>query len=151
MQSDMNFFSWKVSKWVLFLSMIIKNFCLLSLILFAGNRLALANILGNVVCPTIDEVKTGEFKHWLALNINSDEPASLEEIAKFKKLTRHFSGAQWSSDYLYGFGRCTYGANMEVYLASDQIPLLTRPIKEPWHWNGVVASCLGTIRDCVFS
>lgn len=123
---------------------------ILIIILFTSSSVVVANVLGERVCPSVETVKAGNFNHWLALNIDSDEPASFAAIEKFKKRVRAFSGAQWSSEYLFGFGRCNYGADMQVYLASDQITLSIRPQKKPWQWDGIVANCLGTIQDCAF-
>lgn len=103
------------------------------------------------LCPSVDAVKASNARQWLALNINDDEPVSPEELKQFLATVHHFAGAGWSQDYEYGYGRCYYDSESEVYVASYNNPVPTRPTLRPWLWDGVVANCRsGSIAECAF-
>lgn len=102
-------------------------------------------------CPDISSIKKGSYQGWLPLNNLDDEPATPEEIVKFERTLKNFTGAEWSEDYQYGFARCNYNSKIEVSLASNNFPLYSRPYGPHWTWDGVVARCLSSsLFDCIF-
>jgi len=109
------------------------------------------------LCPDISSIKAGNFQGWVALNNLDDEPASAEDIAVFKNTIGSFVSAEWSADYLYGFGRCDYTSDIEVSLASSTLPLFIQPSdKKHWSWDGIVAHCpkadhAPQLTDCKFN
>lgn len=103
------------------------------------------------LCPDVSQVKAGNFQGWFPLNNLDDEPASPKEIRRFKKTVTGFSGAEWSLDYAYGYGRCNYDSEIEVSLASDTLPIYDRPTSENWVWDSIVARCRSSwIAGCKF-
>src|SRR6185312_2148137 len=109
------------------------------IIIFASLTAGLAQAA--VVCPSVDILKQSNAQQWLALNFNSDEPATPEDIDDFLKTLRGFTDAVWSEDYEYGYGRCYYDSDAEVYIASYHNPVPTRPTLRPWVWDGRIARC----------
>lgn len=104
-----------------------------------------------LVCPDIASIKNGKLHGWHAINNLDDEEATVHEIVEFERTVQHFSGAEWSKDYLFGPGRCNYESDIEVSLASYTIPIEKRPQGPHWSWDGIVAHCDSpSIFDCYF-
>lgn len=81
-------------------------------------------------CPTVDEIKAGNFKGWQAFGLDSGEPASSEELDDFKSSIATFQSAAWMPDAPEGSAQCYYGTAEDpyenVYLAkTNQGPDLT--------------------------
>lgn len=106
------------------------------------NSVALAE-----TCPDVNNIKAGNFNGWQALNVNSDTPASQDDIAIFKKQIQDFYQAEWSEDF-EGNGHCYYTGYLEVLLAKDTA---APKISSYWQDTGVVLRCKsGSVKDCEF-
>lgn len=98
-------------------------------------------------CPDVASIKAGNFDGWQALNANSDNPASKNDIDIFKKQIQDFYQAEWSEDF-EGNGHCYYTGYLEVLLAKD-----TPAPKISAHWQdlGIVLRCKsGSVKVCEF-
>lgn len=106
------------------------------------NSVALAE-----TCPDVASIKAGNFNGWKALNANSDNPASKNDIDIFKKQIQDFYQAEWSEDF-EGNGHCYYTGYLEVLLAKDTS---APTISTHWQDLGFVLRCIsGSVNDCEF-
>lgn len=98
-------------------------------------------------CPSVADIKVGQFNGWQALDVNSDTPASSQAIAAFKKRVKDFYQAEWSADY-EGHGHCYYTGYLEVLLAKDT----AQPkVSDFWKDLGFVLRCQSAdVKDCGF-
>lgn len=121
------------------------------LVIYLISILSSNNSFATLNCPDVTNIQKGDYQGWLPLNNLDDEPATRPEIVEFQRSIRGFSGAEWSEDYEYGFSRCNYNSNIEVSLASNNLPIYSRPIGPHWSWDGIVAHCQSTsLLDCIF-
>lgn len=120
--------------------------------IFFCTNLLINNTYAAIVCPDVTNIKKGNYQGWLPLNNLDDEPATPHEKVEFQRTIQEFTGATWSPEYNYGFGRCNYNSDIEVSLASNNYPTYTRPVGTHWTWDGIIANCQSrSLLECIFS
>lgn len=96
-----------------------------------------------ISCPTVSEIKRGEFDDWLPLYQENEELALDADVETFKKAVTAFQSAKWSRRYIEN-GHCFYAGDNPVM---DKIIFATdalRPENTPqWQWTqpNILAEC----------
>lgn len=104
------------------------------------------NFAMTISCPTVSDIKNGEFKNWLPLYIDGEELASLHDVAQFQKYVTQFAIAKWNTSYLES-AHCFYSGDgaivNQIVLAQDA----WRPVNDThWSWIKInkIAECSST-------
>lgn len=88
-----------------------------------------------IICPTIAEIKSGNYVPWLPLYINGEELISAVDEELFKKHVTGFFVAKWDISYLEN-GHCFYKGDdpivEKVIFAQDAWQPVTN---DHWNWT----------------
>lgn len=85
------------------------------------------------VCPSIEDIKQGQFSPWLPLYKGIEELASDKDVELFKKYVVSVEKAKWSSNYAYN-AHCSYNGKDLIF---NKIVFARRspgPEDENPHW-----------------
>lgn len=106
----------------------------------------------NIFCPSVAEIKNGNFGSWLLLYTDGEELVSNQDVEIFKSQITSFNYAKWNAYYLEA-AHCVYGGNDAIFnkviLAHDAWGPV---VSEHWRWVGKYeAVCdLGEVVGCGF-
>lgn len=96
-----------------------------------------------IACPTVSEIKRGEFNDWLPLYQENEELASDADVNVFKKFVTTFQSAKWSRHYLEN-GHCFYqGDNpmMDKIIFATDTPRPDNTSQWQWTQPSILAEC----------
>src|SRR5688572_17404702 len=87
-----------------------------------------------LTCPTVEDIKQGQFHHWIALYIDGEEGALPHDVMQFRQSITHFEAAKWDRKYLEN-AHCFYAGDHPIMrgiiLAHDAF----RPTENSvWTW-----------------
>jgi hypothetical protein len=106
-------------------------------------------------CPTISDIKAGQFHHWQPLDIDNAEPVEGQALEEFKQAVAKFAFVDWMPDAPEGSGQCFYygvepdSDYLGVYLAKPTL----EPDRNKGNWFEAsfdVMQCNESISNCQF-
>lgn len=128
-----------------------KKIILLGIALFLSIKLAYSETI--IKCPSVSEIKSGQFNHWLPLYIDGEELASDKDVALFARNVDSFANAKWSASYLesaHCFYHGNHTLNQKIIFAQDAWQPSS---SNKWQWlvPKKLAECDSqNINDCLF-
>lgn len=106
-------------------------------------------------CPSVAQIKHGQFNDWEPLNLDSAEPLSEEELNDFKDALSTFAFAGWLEDAPEGSAECFYYGDPPEpdYLGVFLVKNLQGPDLSSGYWKQQTAGylkCDKSINECGF-
>ncbi len=107
----------------------------------------------NLTCPSVSEIKRGDFHTWQVLYRSNQEGAMPNDIEKFKHYVDGFAAAEWSNRFLES-GHCFYQGTDSIMHAIILAHAAWHPVtNHTWQWikPNAAAICLSPdVTNCQF-
>jgi hypothetical protein len=106
-------------------------------------------------CPTIADLRQGQFNQWQPLDLDNGEPIIGKRLKQYQHKVTSFAFAMWVPSAPEGAGECFYngGSQDDDYLNIYLAKATGEPDKNTGNWHSIgldLLQCNASITNCRF-